>query len=608
MRDWLSHRVAATPNATALVRAADGESWSYADLDRLVGETAGRLAALDVDRTTRLGIHLSPCVGYVGLVHAAMRLGATLVPIGHDLTPREIAARTERADPDVVVCGSETEVTAFEALGNSSVRVLSVDEPDHDDVIAIHDADPKPVEEPTWTLEEPLCLLFTSGTSGQPKPVEITAENVFFSAIASAFRLGVRPDDCWLVTLPLHHAGGLSPVFRTVLYGTTLVLREEFAPGEAADDIDQYDVTGVSLVPTMLTRMLDSRGTLSDSLRTVLLGGAPASDQLLKRCENYSIPVYPTYGMTETASQIATATPEEAFDHLGTVGRPLLWNDLSVVDDTGNPVEPGDVGEIVVSGPTVTPRYYDQPESTAEAFGPLGFHTGDAGRIDTDGYVYVLNRLDDRIITGGENVEPGEVADVLHSHPAVLDVAVAGVPDEMWGERVGALIVPDDDRNAPNGDGQEVDGSADGNGSSSDGDVVDSESEKTDTDSESDDRSPIDEHDLLEHARSQLSAFKMPRAIAYQDELPRTVSGTVDREAARATLIEEGTSIEVPEFDFDEAGFEPADPEPAPDSDASDDRNEDVDADDRNEDVDADPETGRGADEERENSGGYADS
>jgi O-succinylbenzoic acid--CoA ligase len=591
MRDWLSHRVAATPNATALVRAADGESWTYDDLDRLVDGTAGRLAAFGIDSGTTLGIHLAPQVGYVGLIHAAMRLGATFVPIGHDLTPREIADRAEAADVDDVVCGAETEATAVEALSDADVRVLSVDDPDRDGVHAVHDADPGPIGEPTWTFADTLCLLFTSGTGGRPKPVEVTAGNAFFSAVASAFRLGVRRDDRWLLTLPLHHAGGLSPVFRTVLYGTTIVLREGFDPGGAADDIDRYDVTGVSLVPAMLTRMLDSRGTLSDSLRAVLLGGAPASEQLVERCENYSIPVYPTYGMTETASQITTATPEEAFDHPGTVGRPLMWTDLTVVDDEGDPVETGEVGEFVVDGPTVTPGYHDMPEANDAAFGPFGLHTGDVGRVDADGYAHVLNRRDDRIITGGENVEPGEVAAILRSHGDVEDVAVVGIDDETWGERVGALIVPandgrndaersgpDDERNdadepthdaeePPAGSDTEVEG--DGDGSSS-----------MDEPNPTDESAPMDELDLIEHARSELAAFKLPRTIAYAEELPRTVSGTVDRSAARARIEERGEPIEIPEIDFDEAGFEPADPEPARDGTTDSETGRDADGDD----------------------------
>lgn len=537
MRDWLSHRVSASPDDAALVRAEDGEAWTYTDLDRLVSETAGRLVAHGIEAGDRLGVLTPPYVGTVGLVHAAMRIGATFVPLGQGLTPRELSERIERAELSAVVCAEPTEDDALAAVdGIDDTPVFSVDDPADATVTAVHDVEPATVDPPEWEFGDHLCILFTSGTTGEPKPVPLTAGNVYSSAVASAFRLGVDPGDRWLVSLSLHHMGGLAPVYRSALYGTTLVLREGFDAGGTADDIDAYDVTGVSLVPTMLKRMLDRRGTLSDTLRAVLLGGAPAPDELLERCRDYSVPVYPTYGMTESASQIATATPRQTKGRLGTVGRPLFGTDVTIVDEDGAPVEAGETGEIVVDGPTVTPGYLERPpepgdESTAEldrsAFGPHGLHTGDVGRFDEDGYLYVLNRLDDRIITGGENVEPGEVSDVLRRFPTVEDVAVVGLDDETWGERVAALLAVDD------GTGETVDEAA-----------------------------------LASFARERLSGFKIPKTIALVDELPRTVSGTVDREAAREALREGGRALNSgPETELETAGFEPCDPAEPPDGD-----------------------------------------
>ena len=540
MRDWLSHRVAASPDDAALVRAEDGESWTYTDLDRLVSETAGRLAAHGIESGDRLGVITPPYVGTVGLVHAAMRIGATFVPLGQDLTPRELSARIERADLSAVVCAEPTEDDALAAVeGIEDTPVFSVDDPTDATVTGVHEVEPSPVDPPEWDRSDHLCILFTSGTTGTPKPVPLTAGNVYSSAVASAFRLGVDPGDRWLVSLSLHHMGGLAPVYRSALYGTTLVLREGFDAGGTADDIDTYDVTGVSLVPTMLKQMLDRRGTLSDTLRVVLLGGAPAPDELLERCRDYSIPVHPTYGMTESASQIATATPRQTRGRLGTVGRPLFGTEVTIVDEDGAPVADGETGEIVVDGPTVTPGYLERPSgdddgASAELdrsdFDRHGLHTGDVGRFDEDGYLYVLNRLDDRIITGGENVEPGEVSDVLRGFSAVEDVAVVGLDDEMWGERVAALLA-----------------------------VGDRTGEA------------VDEAALEAFARDRLTGFKIPKTITFVDELPRTVSGTVDREAVREVLRERGRDLNSePEPELERAGFEPADPTDPPDSDDTD--------------------------------------
>ncbi|SFR52230.1 class I adenylate-forming enzyme family protein [Halorubrum sodomense] len=608
MRDWLSHRVVSSPDDTALVRAEDGEAWSYTDLDRLVDETAGRLVAHGLGEGDRIGVLTPPYVGTVGLVHATMRIGATFVPLGQELTAREIAARIDRTDLDAVVCAEPTEPTATDAAAEiEGVPVYSVDDPASAEVTGIHDVDPASIDPPGWSFADPLCVLFTSGTTGEPKPVPLTAGNVYSSAVASAFRLGVEPDDRWLVSLSLHHMGGLAPVYRSVLYGTTLVLREGFDAGGTADDIDAYDVSGVSLVPTMLKRMLDRRGTLSDSLRAVLLGGAPAPAELLERCRDYSIPVYPTYGMTEAASQITTATPRQTRDRIGTVGRPLFGTDVTVVDDGGEPVEPGETGEIVVSGPTITPGYLAVDEGDPAAsdavevngidpadldrseFGPHGLQTGDVGRFDESGFLHVLNRVDDRIITGGENVEPGEVADVLRGHPEVDDVAVIGLDDDVWGERVGALVAvgdrfpsgavastdgPSSEGTAPVGDrlgdgseGNGSDGSDSGsagreaNGGGADDDEIADPSAGADRIGPA----PIDEGAFVAFARERLAGFKIPKTVAYVDELPRTVSGTVDREATRAVLRERGADPrESADTDLETAGFRPADPTDPP--------------------------------------------
>ncbi|WP_411968464.1 o-succinylbenzoate--CoA ligase [Haloferax sp. YSSS75] len=492
MRDWLSHRVATTPEARALIHAPTGDSMTFRELDTLVSEMAGQLAALGLRADDHLGVVLEPSIEYVSLIHAASRLGATLVPCSERLTPGELSRNLELADVTALVCGESTESVAVEAT--SDVPVVSVDEPRWEGVINLSSIAPKAITPTEWDLSETMLLLFTSGTTGTPKAVRLTMGNVLANAVASSFRLGLSRGDRWLVTLSLHHMGGIGPILRSPLYGSTIVLREGFDAGGAADDIGKYDVTGVSVVPTMLKRMLDSRGTLSDSLRAVLLGGAPASEELIERCRNYSVPVYPTYGMTETASQIATATPREAFSSIGTVGRPLFFLDLDIVDEDGSHVEPGTAGELVVSGLPVSPGYYRNPEANAEAFTERGLRTGDIGYRDEDGLLYVLNRKDDRIITGGENVDPGEVVDVLRQYPAIEDAVVLGIPDPEWGERVSALVVL------------------------SDPDLT------------------LDRPSLDGFCRERLAGYKVPRLVEPTDELPRTVSGTIDREAVRERL------------------------------------------------------------------------
>ncbi len=501
MKDWLTHRAQASPEATALVESETGTEWTYAALDAAVDETAGRLAALGIESGDHLGMLLSARVTAVHVVHAAMRLGATLVPLNVRLTAHELTYEVGLADLTALVCEAETETQAVDACESAgSVPVVSIDEPGRQSVAAFESMSPVAVESAEWEDDDRLALMFTSGTTGNPKAVTLTMGNILSSAIASAFRLGVLPEDRWLVTLALYHMGGLAPLYRSALYGTCVVLRRTFEPGGAADDIATYDVTGVSLVPTMLQSMLDDRGTLADSLRFILLGGAPASQKLIRRCRDYMVPVHPTYGMTETASQISTARPTEAFQNLDTVGRPLFWTDVTVVDEAGDPVGTGETGELVVSGPIVSPGYYGNPSATAEAFGPSGLRTGDIGYRDEAGRLYVLNRVDDRIITGGENVDPGEIVEALREQPGVRDATVVGVPDETWGERVAALVVPSDPE--------------------------------------------LTVEAVEEYCRERLAGYKLPRVIAFEDSLPRTASGTVERATVRErlTAISEGHS------------------------------------------------------------------
>ncbi|MGQ4556185.1 AMP-binding protein [Halobellus sp. GM3] len=538
MYDWLTHRVEIEPDGEALVHAATGDDYTFSHLDTLVDDIAGRLTSLGVGADDHLGVVLEPRLEYVCLVHAAMRLGATLVPMGDGQTPRELAGQLSTADVTTVVCGRTTEESVVEAVSRArgaatetgvaggetdegtietedsgtgdsesesdgTIPVITVDEPRTDDAASVDGATIATVDPAEWSLGDTQLILFTSGTTGDPKAVQLTTGNLLASAVSSVFRLGLDPSDRWLVTLSLHHMGGIAPILRMPLYGMSVVFRESFDAGGAADDIDRYDVTAVSLVPTMLRRMLDRRGTLSESLRVVLLGGAPASAGLIGRCRDFSIPVHPTYGMTETASQIATARPEEAFEDPESVGRPLFMTDVTIVDEEGRPLPRGEAGEVVVDGPTVTPGYYGDEGATADAFGEFGLHTGDVGVVSESGTLAVLNRVDDRIITGGENVDPGEVVDVLVSHPDVREAAVVGVPDAEWGERVSALVVPERPT-TPGDPGEQQSGEP-----------------------------AIDRAALLDFARERLAGFKLPQTVAFADSLPRTVSGTVDRSVVR---------------------------------------------------------------------------
>ncbi|MXR51450.1 o-succinylbenzoate--CoA ligase [Halovenus sp. WSH3] len=493
--DLLRTRADATPDRIALSAAEGDEQLTYRELDTAVTEMAAALDSVGTDRPDpRLAVALPTGVPFVCVTHAALRLGWELIPLNTRLSEAELATRIDRVEPDLLLCGQETEQLLVEAERRRSPArepaYLSVDDPGSPSFRPL----PSPASKPTATPHAPddtALVLFTSGTTGEPKGVRLTVGNLTASAVASAFRLGVTPTDRWLCCLPMYHMGGLAPVFRSALYGTTLVLQPAFDAEATAAVLNEDGITGVSLVPTQLGRLLDV-GFSAPELRTVLLGGAPASESLLDRAADAGVPVYPTYGMTETASQVATARPAEHRDHPGTVGQPLYGTSVAVVDPDGDPVDPGGRGEVVVSGPTVTPGYLD-PERTAEATSSLGLHTGDLGTCDEDGRLWILGRLDETIITGGELVAPATVAEAIRDLSAVADVAVVGIEDEEWGEQVAAAIVPSGSHESDRELREQVE----------------------------------------RHCRERLADYKIPRRIRFVESLPRTQSGTVERERLR---------------------------------------------------------------------------
>jgi O-succinylbenzoic acid--CoA ligase len=315
--------------------------------------------------------------------------------------------------------------------------------------------DPRLAEPPAAPAAPPetRTVVFTSGTSGEPKPVLLTAANHEASAIASAWNLGVAPDDRWLCCLPLHHVGGLSILHRSAMYGTTAVLHDGFDADAVRESLESGEATLVSLVATMLRRLVDAGLRGWPALRGALVGGGPIPRELVDWAADAGFPLIPTYGMTETASQVVTGH------------RPLLGVELATAPD----------GELLVRGPMVAP-------GALSADGWL--HTRDRGHVDADGRVHVEGRIDDTIVTGGENVAALEVEDALLEHPAVADAAVAGRPDAEWGSAIAAYVVL---------------------------------------------RGEASDDELRDHCRARLAGFKVPKSFVRLDELPRNAAGKLVR-------------------------------------------------------------------------------
>ncbi len=434
--EWLSRQASALPHGPAVV--AGSIRWSFETLDRQAARAARQLAALGVTGGSRVALLLSGGAPFVVLTHALARLGAVMVPLNIRLAAPELAWELQDSGAERLITAdgpaplAEAAARDLPHLGRISAgdppALLTGPEAD----IALHD---------TVDLSAVQGIVYTSATSGRPKGVLLTYGNHWWSAIGSALRLGLRADDRWLAPLPLYHVGGLAILWRSVIYGIPAVIHDAFDAGAVNREIDTGEVTIVSVVSTMLERMLEARGSrpFPASLRCVLLGGGPAPSPLLAECARRGVPVAMTYGLTETASQVATLAPEEAARRPGSSGQALLPTRVRI-DLDGRPAAPGEVGEILVQGPTVMRGYAGRAEETARALRDGWLHTGDLGYLDEDGYLYVVDRRDDLIVTGGENVYPAEVEAVLREHPGVADAGVIGVPDPAWGHAVAAMI------------------------------------------------------------------------------------------------------------------------------------------------------------------------
>lgn len=472
MQDWVGQSASATPDALALI---EGERrLSYRALDQATGQAAAWLATLGVKAGTFVGLYAASSIDTVVIIHALIRVGAVLIPFNRRLTESELRYQAEFVD---VILTSETlhidtrpvyflyDYTNFNTINPPPPREISLD--------ALH------------------ALMFTSGTSGQPKPAALTYANHFYSAVASALRIGTLPDDRWLCCMPLYHVGGLAILLRCALYGTCVVLQDGFEVARVNAAFDRDQVTLVSLVPTMLYRLIEARNTPPTALRMALIGGAAATPALVQAAQTAGFPVVTTYGLTETGSQVATQTPARTLIKPGSVGRAIPFTEIQIEDDRGNRQPAGAIGEIVVRGPTVMRGYYQHDSATAHTLRDGALHTGDLGYVDEDGDLWLVQRRSDLIVSGGENVYPAEVEAALQTHPAVRAACVVGTAHAEWGQQVAAMIVAE-------------------------GDVTPDE--------------------LKAYLRDRLAGYKVPRIFKFADALPLTGSGKIARKAAAEAM------------------------------------------------------------------------
>lgn len=493
---------------------------TYGEVDAQADALAAALHELGIEAGDRIALTLPNWPEFIVSAFAAAKLGAVIVPLNPRFTPPELQYMLRHSESVAVVTAESWEGVDYLARFEQFLGILpdlqyvvSVGEEDlwyddrihqYEDLVSSGEGREYPRRE--GGADEPFAILYTSGTMGKPKGVALTHANLLTNAVLTAEALGLTPDDVVSGVNALFNAFGIGAgVLGTLAAGASLVLQESPDPCPALGSVEREGVTVLHGVPTNFILALDdpelARYRLG-TLRTGIVAGAPVSEDLVERIRARLVPgVRVGYGLTETGNMVAVNTEHDPpGKQRTTVGRPLPGVEVRVLDVDGTVLPEESVGEVAVRGPGVMRGYYRQPGETAQVFTPDGFFlTGDLGMLDEEGFLHILGRRKEMIIRAGFNVYPREVEDRLHAHPAVLDVAVVGLPDEVLGEVACACIVP-------------VEGA-----------IVTGE-------------------EIREFCREVLADYKVPDLVRFLDEFPLTGSGKVRRvELARMISAEESS-------------------------------------------------------------------
>ncbi|MBM3470765.1 MAG: long-chain fatty acid--CoA ligase [Armatimonadetes bacterium] len=507
---WLDRRDLITPRRQAVV---DGDRrLTYRDLAARVRALAAGLRRRGIGRGDRVALLSYNRVETLEVLFALARLGAIMVPLNWRLTPPELAVQIADSAPDLMIADPEHRDQAEAAASEARMAlpmVLIGDE--YEEAVRT-----PPGSDAEGAFDDPLIIMYTSGTTGRPKGAVLAQGTQFWNSINIGTAIGLTYRDVTLTVLPMFHIGGLGLYALPTLHvGGRLVIQRTFDPEETCRLLRAEGVTAMFGVPAIYQALLQTPAFGQGDHHGVRfgVGGAPCPLPVIEEFERRGLLLQQGFGLTETAPTATLLPPEDAFRKKGSVGPPTLHVEARVVDDAGRDLPPGEIGEICLRGPNLFSGYWGLPEATAEVFSPperpddpaasggdyrgWWFHTGDLGYAADDGFLYVADRKKDMIISGGENIYPAEVEQVLYQHPAVLDAAVIGIPDARWGEAAMALVV------LKPGAQTEPEG-------------------------------------IIAACQGRLARYKIPRRVVFVETLPRNAAGKVLKRVLRETYGKAG--------------------------------------------------------------------
>lgn len=460
---WLTKQAELLPDGIA-VELDDGKRITFKQLRENSENYAKKLASIGVKERTHVGVLSDNRLEMIYTIHALSYLGAVGVLLNTRLTDEELNYQLKDAETGLIIHDHEQALRKLDVTERYSFKEV-------EEMSRTEASLKKEIR-----LDDVFTIIYTSGTTGFPKGVIHTYGNHWWSAIASALNLGLHKNDKWLISLPLFHVSGLATLIKSSIYGMPIYLMNKFDEKQVHHAIMTKGITIVSVVTVMLQRLLAELGDqrYPDHLRSFLLGGGPAPKILLEEAKQKAVPVFQSYGMTETSSQIVTLSAKDALEKIGSAGKPLLPAQVKIVNKASD-----GIGEIIVKGPMVTNGYYKKTEANEKSFKNGWLYTGDLGYLDEEGFLYVVDRRTDLIISGGENIYPAEIEDVLQKMPQIKEAGVIGKKDAEWGEVPIAFVVSN---------------------------------------------SPVTEEEILTFSAKYLAKYKLPKEIYFLEELPRNAS------------------------------------------------------------------------------------
>ncbi|PIV20483.1 MAG: AMP-dependent synthetase [Deltaproteobacteria bacterium CG_4_8_14_3_um_filter_45_9] len=493
--DWIKKWSFLQPHKRALI--FEDHPFTYQEVNLRTNQLCHLFLELGVQKGDRISVLLYNCHQYLEIFFALSKIGAILVPLNWRLAGPELEFIIRDSGSRILIFDPEFEEEVGSIRPNlnlSNGDYIVVGPPCSDWEIDYEKAvSNQPSHEPSINGsigdEDPHILMYTSGTTGIPKGAVLSHRKTFFNVLNADIFNNLTSEDIIIVSRPMFHSGGLLVDAAPVLYkGGTLILKKRFRPHEILETVQKYRVTLLELPATVYQFILQqcdlSQYDLS-SARRYLTGGERIPEAMLKEYFKKGIVISQIFGLTE-ASTITFLSPEKAAQKIGSVGFPVFYGEVRIVDKMRKDVSPGEVGEIIIRGPTLMSGYWNRPELTAETIRDGWLYTGDLARTDEEGYIYIVDREKDMYISGGENVYPAEIEKVLPTHPKIFDAGIVGVQDEKWGEVGKAFIVLKP------------------------GETMGSD-------------------EVFEFLKGKVAKYKIPKYVEFIEELPKTASGKIQK-------------------------------------------------------------------------------